>query len=94
MTKQEIKDELLACLREVQEASGREVPPMTDDLCPLLDLPGFQSLNGEEVALDLEERLKCKIDHHTRLFCDPKRPLTIAEMVDRLYQIVNGKAKG
>jgi len=94
MTKQEIRDKLVACLREVQEASGREVPPLTDGLRPLLDLPGFESLNGEEVALELEEWLKCRIDHHARLFGDQKRSLTIAEIVDRLYQIATRAAKG
>ena len=94
MTKQEIRDGLLVSLREVQEASGREVPPMTDDLCPLLDLPGFESLNGEEVASELEEWLRCRIDHHARLFCGQKRPLTIAEIVDRVYEIASPEAGG
>ena len=87
MTKEKIRAELVACLRAIQEASGRDVPRLADDVRPLTDLPGFESLNGEEVALELQERLKCRIDHHARLFGSGKHPRSIAEIVDRLYQI-------
>ena len=93
MTKAETRAELLSCLREIQEASGREMPAVTDELRPLVDLPGFESLNAEQVALELEERLRCEISHHAKLFFDEERHLTLAEMVDRLCRIAGSKAE-
>ncbi|MFO0617209.1 MAG: hypothetical protein U0414_31725 [Polyangiaceae bacterium] len=54
MTKDEIKVQVVVELERIQSISGRPCPPITDQTRPLLDLPGFDSLNGIEATSELE----------------------------------------
>ena len=57
MTKNEIKQAVIVELQRVQSISGRVCAPIDDSTRPLLDLEGFDSLNGFEATTELEKVL-------------------------------------
>lgn len=84
MTRQDARDELVRLLAQVQIDSGRAIPQIDDNTIPFHDIPGFDSLNAEEVASSLEAFIHRDIRHHKDIFLDGKRLLTIGEMVERI----------
>ena len=89
MNQQRVTTELIACLRQAQELGGREVPILDDTLRPLSNLPGFDSLVAEEVISWLEARLGHELPHHTALFLYEEHHSSIAQISERLYEILN-----
>ena len=77
-------------LRQVQAASGRECPDITDTTCPIGDLDAFDSLMAVEATVLLEQELKCTLDDGTPFISatQQKRALTIAEVVERVAEMV------
>lgn len=53
---------LLDSIADTQKNSGREVQPMTEETVPLLDLDGFDSLNGVEVEVLLSIKVGIEIE--------------------------------
>lgn len=47
-------------LADIQKASGRGWTPLTEDDRPIGALEGFDSLNGLEATVQLEQRLGCR----------------------------------
>ncbi len=88
MTIEDIKEELRRAILEIQTNSGRAVPDIHDELCPIGDLEGFDSLNAVEVTCLLSDYLGHNITNDLMLPIYPGRQLTINEIADRLYQIV------
>jgi acyl carrier protein len=88
-----VRELLVRVLMDVQEMSGREVIEITDDLSPLEDLEGFDSLNateactllsdlvGQEIELDVFERHR---DRHA----------TVRDIVKRLCRVLNATEVG
>jgi hypothetical protein len=89
MTKRQVNDELIACLRQAQELGGRDIPMLIDSLRPLVSLPGFDSLIAEEVIAWLEARLGHALPHHTKIFLNEGQYCNIAQISERLSEIVN-----
>lgn len=89
MTFKEIKEVLLQVILEIQSGSGRPVPEIHDELRPIGDFEGFDSLNAVETACQLSEYLDYEIPNDLLLPTFPGSQLTIDEIVNRLYSIVN-----
>jgi hypothetical protein len=81
MTDADIRRALVEVLANIQLQSGRPVPELTDDLRPLLDLEGFDSLNAEEALVALIAYLGFEFRHNPLLAQRGRRKLTIAEIV-------------
>ena len=75
---------IIRILTQIQDISGREVPPdMDSGTRPIGGLQGFDSLNGLELTMMLPD----EIEWEGRNLCvseDGKRALIIGEIVDRL----------
>ena len=84
MTRNEVERLLIEALREIQAQSGRGVPEITDETRPLKDLPGFDSHNDLEVAVELAEPFQLDEKMRLCLSDDGTRPLSIREIVDRI----------
>ena len=52
-----VSEALVEVLREVQEMSGKEMPAVSAELCPIGDLDSFDSLSGVEATVMLEVQL-------------------------------------
>jgi len=89
-----VKEALRAVLTEVQEASGNAVPELTDDLRPIGEAAGFDSLMGVEAAVMLEERLGVELRvEDVFASTEDLRARSIAEIADRIVGDVSEGAK-
>ena len=61
-SREEIASELTTAIKACLEASGRTLPPLHGDQCPLTAIEGFDSLCGIEVTVDLQKRLGLQLD--------------------------------
>lgn len=85
-TREEVEQQLMSVLRQIQEVSGREVPTMTVDLCPMLDLDGFESINAAEATAMLADELRLKIKEIPFFPKTGQKPLTITQIVDNVLK--------
>lgn len=83
MNKGEIELILMDAVKKIQEASGREVVAMKTSMRPVLDMPGFDSLNGVEATVEALSRLNLQLQFNNA-FVEDARALTIGEAADRL----------
>lgn len=88
MTLEEIKEVLRRAILQIQIDSGRLVPEIHDELRPIGDLEGFDSLNAVEASCLLSEYLAHNIPNDIMLPAQGGKQLTISEIADRLYQII------
>ena len=86
MEYEEVRDALISALVEIQTVSGRVVPEITDDTCPIKDLEGFDSYNAVEISFLLSDNLGCEIPSDLILSGDYGRPLKIHEIVNQLCE--------
>lgn len=89
MTQAEIESMLIAVVCEIQQVSGRKSVVVTASTCPVMDVPGFDSLNGVEATVEALERLKTEIDVNN-VFIDNDRPLTIRDAASQLLGALSG----
>ena len=83
MKQDEIEGMLIAVVCELQELSGREAIPVSATTRPVLDMPGFDSLNGVEATIDALDRLKLDLDFNN-VFVENDKALTIRQAASRL----------
>lgn len=89
MNRQKIRELVVEALREIQEASGLEVPnEFTDEMRPIGDLDGFDSLNAIEFGAILSKTIHLEPDLNPCVSEDGKKALAIREIVDRLEALV------
>jgi hypothetical protein len=86
MTQAEIEGLLIELISQIQQASGRPMADVSPDTCPLLDIEGFDSLNGVEVTVDVLDKLKLELEFNNVLV-DKDKPLTIKAAAARLAKI-------
>ena len=91
MNQSEIEHLLMGVVREIQILSGRKDVDVTPDTCPILDVPGFDSLNGVEATIDVLARLKLTLEANN-VFADDSGALTIREAAAKLFQHVESKS--
>lgn len=77
-------------LRQVQAASGRECPNITDTTKPIGDLDDFDSLMAVEATVLLEQELGVTLADGTPFISSTgkKRALTVAEIVNRIGEMI------
>lgn len=83
MTQEDIETMLIRIVRNIQELSGREQVHVTPETRPVLDMPGFDSLNGVEVTVDVLDELKIDVGFNNVLV-DEAKALTVAQAAARL----------
>lgn len=79
----EVRAAVVATLAEVQDASGQTIPDLTDSTCPLVELPGFDSLSSIEAIVLLGTKLEVEFGYEFSPFVDvrTKRPTDLAGIV-------------
>jgi acyl carrier protein len=87
-TSEELRELLIGVITEIQAGSGRSVPEIHGELCPIGDFEGFDSLNAVEVSCELSRRLDREIKPNLMVPAHPWKQLTINEIVGRLQQAV------
>jgi hypothetical protein len=87
----EINELVRRVIVEIQAGSGRAVVNMNGKLCPIGDLEGFDSLNAVEASCLLSDYLGNEIPSNIMLSANPERQLTINDITERLYQIINAE---
>jgi hypothetical protein len=91
-TREEVEQQLISVLAQIQELSGREVPKkITVDLCPMLDLDGFESINAAEATAILAADLRLKIKDIPFFPKAGQQPLTIAQIADNILKAESAK---
>ncbi len=89
MDRAQLRQLLIDVLTEIQTNSGRGVLPFADELRPLEDLDGFDSLNAEEATTMLAIRLDLEIPDNP--FVHGNTILRLSQVVERLYAIVQAR---
>jgi hypothetical protein len=90
MTRAELVGLVIETLRETQRLSGRgDSFAVTETTVPIGDLADFDSHNGLEATLAVEERIGQSLP--VNLFTDDatRRPLSVGEVVDHLLSLVD-----
>jgi acyl carrier protein len=87
MEKNKIRDLVVEVVVEIQRQSGRPSAEMNDNIRPIGDLDGFDSLNAEEATAMLCERLGVEINENIFVAVEDPRALRVREVVDRLHKI-------
>jgi len=87
-SRNEIAAELAAAIKRCVNASGHEMPLLRPDAFPLTAIPGFDSLCGIEVTVDLQERLSLKLENNIFVKANGTKVAarTLAEVVDALLK--------
>ncbi|SRR5947207_2320665 len=92
MTPEEVKELVIQVITEIQTLSGRLVPDdIYDELHPIGEFDGFDSINAVEMTSLLSEYLGYDIKSDLMLPTYPGGHLTIGEMVDRLQQSIGAE---
>ena len=91
MTQMEMEKLLIDLVLKIQKLSGREASPVDGETKPVLDVPGFDSLNGVELTVELQDELKLELEFNN-LLVDDDKALTIAEAAARLLACMPKKA--
>jgi acyl carrier protein len=89
-TQTQIRAAIEKVLRQVQAASGRVCPSITDTTTPIGDLDAFDSLLAVEATVLLEQELNVTLAEGTPFISTTvkKRALTVAEIVERIGQMI------
>lgn len=90
LTKTQIRAAIEKVLQQVQTASGRTCPKITDSTKPIGDLDGFDSLMAVEATILVEQELGVTLENNTTPFTSggSKRALTVAKIVDRIAAMI------
>lgn len=83
MKLEDIENLLIEVACNLQKMSGREAVSLTSESSPLLDMPGFDSLNGVEATVDALSKLNLELDV-VNIFADDNKTLTIREAATRI----------
>lgn len=94
MSSEEIRGTLIRVLIEIQQQSGRSIPDICDDIRPIGDLEGFDSLNAEEAITMLSAQLGNELESDLFISEGRSRSLRIGEITDRLYKAICTKKEG
>lgn len=97
MTLNEIEAKVIAGLKEIQQISGRTWTDLNPSSKPIGELDGFDSLASIEATVVIEDKLGCKIEHHSLFISDDgTRALSIKQISERLAQLLgdNGGRTG
>jgi acyl carrier protein len=92
MTPEEIKELVIHVITDIQTRSGRPVPDdIYDELHPVGEFDGFDSINAVEAASLLSEYLGYDVKSDLMLPTSLGRQLTLGEIVGRLQQSIGAE---
>jgi hypothetical protein len=91
MTPEEVKELVIQVITDIQTRSGRPVPDIYDELHPIGEFDGFDSINAVEAASSLSEYLGYDVEPGLMLPASLGRQLTLGEIVGRLQQSIGAK---
>ncbi len=94
MTRQQAEAAVIGAILEIQEMSGRECPKITGETVPIGDVPEFDSLNGLEATMLIDQCLEIETPDDARLFTNDtgQRPIPVSEIAQRIVDFVeNGE---
>jgi hypothetical protein len=85
-TREQIAADLTAAIESCLMASGRTIPAIRGEQCPLTAIEGFDSLCGIEVTVDLQTRLGIQLEDNLFVAAETGRPKarTFNEIVESL----------
>lgn len=86
MNTEDVQKVLVDVLTEIQTLSGRKVPTFSDEICPMDDLDGFDSINAEEATVALCEKLGLELKDNP--FANDERNLLLGEIVEVICESV------
>ena len=87
----EIVGQLTTAIKACLEASGRRLPALRGDQCPLTAVAGFDSLCGIEVTVDLQKRLGVQLDDN--IFVQTNGSRAKARTFDQIVDAIAAVAK-
>jgi acyl carrier protein len=83
MTINEAKETVYKTICYIQELSGRALPTeYKDNIIPIGDIEGFDSINAVEVGVYLSESFNCALSYNP--FVSGNRPLTIEQIAQKI----------
>lgn len=91
MNQAEIEQMLIKVVCGIQEQSGRAHIPVSGGTRPILDMEGFDSLNGVEATVDVIVQLELELEFNN-VFVDAGQALTIEEAAKRICTCASKKA--
>lgn len=86
MTQLELEELLIAAVANIQKMSGRDETEVSADTVPLDDLPGFDSLNGVEVTVEVIEQLELPLEVNN-IFVADEKPISIRDVAKMLSEL-------
>ncbi|HKN73623.1 MAG TPA: hypothetical protein VJW94_00500 [Candidatus Acidoferrum sp.] len=90
-SREAIFTDLAAAIKSCLAASGRTMPALRSDQCPLTAIDGFDSLCGIEVTVELQERLGVRLEDNIFVHTGTGRPKP--RTVDEIVRALVSKAK-
>jgi acyl carrier protein len=90
-SREEITTDLTTAIKACLVASGRTMPSLRGEQCPLTEIEGFDSLCGIEVTVELQERLGVRLEDNIFVQTSAGRPK--ARTVNEIVQALASAAK-
>lgn len=87
MSRDDLNRIVISTITQLQEQSGRSARGINEKVCPIGDLPGFDSLNGLELSIELSGQLNVPIDSKLLLTPTGGKSPTISQIVDRIIPL-------
>ncbi len=78
---------LVKVLTLIQTESGHETPSITEDTCPLDDLPDFDSLMGLVATGYVASELEIAIPDDVNIFVEESKKLSVREAVAKMCAV-------
>lgn len=90
MTRQQAEAAVIGAIVEIQEMSGRERVKITGKTIPIGAVPGFDSLNGLEATILIDQRLGIETPNDARLFTNDtgQKAIPVSEIAQRIVDFV------
>lgn len=92
MDQREIEQILINVVCELQALSGRSPVPVSGSTRPVLDVPGFDSLNGVEATVEAIDRFQHELEFNN-VFVENDKALSIQQAANRLLNCLKVKSR-
>ena len=94
MKRKEILSLVVETLRSIQEMNGKEVTDINEDTVPIDQLPGFDSLTGEEFAIMVGNYIPIPKTAKLCVSDDENKAMSVKQIVDRLMDFYRNSQQG
>jgi len=90
MNQEEIEALLIKVVNAIQKQSGRADAVVSEETRPVVDIEGFDSLNGVEATVDVIDQLELELEFNN-VFVEDGEALTIHQAAKRIGKCANKK---